>query len=84
MFPIFFGIVGLALLVGLGIWQVQRLTWKNNLIREISESLGAAVAARVAINAETVANSASELPFTRLRDFQIFFIVCFMILSFYY
>ena len=40
MFPSFFGILGMLVLVGLGIWQVQRLAWKNNLIREISESLG--------------------------------------------
>ena len=40
MFPYFFGIIGVLILAGLGIWQVQRLAWKNNLIREISESLG--------------------------------------------
>ena len=40
MFPYFFGILGMLILAGLGIWQVQRLAWKNNLIREISESLG--------------------------------------------
>ena len=40
MFPYFFGILGVLILAGLGIWQVQRLAWKNNLIREISESLG--------------------------------------------
>ena len=40
MFPYVFGILGMLILAGLGIWQVQRLAWKNNLIREISESLG--------------------------------------------
>ena len=40
MFPYLFGILGVLILAGLGIWQVQRLAWKNNLIREISESLG--------------------------------------------
>ncbi|CUK04945.1 hypothetical protein RUE5091_02654 [Ruegeria denitrificans] len=35
LFPLIFGIVGLAILLSLGAWQVQRLTWKEDLLAEI-------------------------------------------------
>ena len=39
IFPFFFGLIGLIILLGLGKWQVERLAWKNSLIAEISESI---------------------------------------------
>lgn len=33
--PLLFGIVGCAVLVSLGIWQVQRLEWKQGILAEI-------------------------------------------------
>ncbi len=35
IFPVFFGLIGLLILLGLGQWQVERLTWKNALTSEI-------------------------------------------------
>ena len=37
-----FGLAGLALLVGLGIWQVQRLAWKEGVLAEIEARISAA------------------------------------------
>ena len=37
-----FGIVGVAILLGLGVWQVQRLGEKRALIAEIETRLAAA------------------------------------------
>jgi len=39
IFPSLFGLFGILILLALGIWQVQRLAWKNKLIGEISRSL---------------------------------------------
>jgi len=39
IFPFFFGLIGLIILLGLGKWQVERLAWKNSIITEISESV---------------------------------------------
>ena len=39
IFPFFFGLIGLIILLGLGKWQVERLDWKNSIIAEISESV---------------------------------------------
>jgi surfeit locus 1 family protein len=36
-----FGLVGAAILVALGVWQVQRLTWKQGLIADIEARLAA-------------------------------------------
>lgn len=33
--PLFFGILGTAVLLTLGFWQVQRLTWKETILAEI-------------------------------------------------
>ncbi|MEL7461503.1 MAG: SURF1 family protein [Pseudomonadota bacterium] len=35
MFPILFGLLGVGVLTGLGVWQLQRLAWKENLLAEI-------------------------------------------------
>ncbi len=39
IFPFFFGLIGLIILLGLGKWQVERLAWKNSIITEISKSV---------------------------------------------
>lgn len=33
--PLLFGVIGAAILIALGVWQVQRLAWKEGLIAEI-------------------------------------------------
>lgn len=40
--PFLFGLVGAALLVGLGVWQLQRLAWKQGVLAEISTRIAAA------------------------------------------
>jgi surfeit locus 1 family protein len=42
LWPSLFAAAGVALLVGLGVWQVQRLHWKEGLIAARQASLGAA------------------------------------------
>ena len=37
--PTIFAIVGVALLVGLGIWQLDRKVWKENLIANLNTRL---------------------------------------------
>lgn len=41
-FPVLIGIVGVAVLLALGVWQVQRLTWKRAILAEIDGRIGAA------------------------------------------
>jgi len=36
IFPIFLGLAGCAVLLALGIWQVQRLAWKEGVLAEIA------------------------------------------------
>jgi surfeit locus 1 family protein len=38
---VIFGLVGTAVLVGLGVWQLQRLEWKEGLIAELETRLSA-------------------------------------------
>lgn len=40
--PLIFGIVGVAILVSLGAWQVRRLEWKSAILAEIDARLAAA------------------------------------------
>ncbi|MFO1143410.1 MAG: SURF1 family protein [Amaricoccus sp.] len=40
--PLLFGVFGVAVLVWLGVWQVQRLAWKTALLAEIDARLAAA------------------------------------------
>jgi surfeit locus 1 family protein len=40
--PLIFGIGGFAILISLGIWQLQRLAWKENVLSEIDARIGAA------------------------------------------
>ena len=39
--PLVFGIVGTAILVALGIWQVQRLEWKEGVLADIEARIAA-------------------------------------------
>lgn len=39
--PLLFGLCGAAVLVGLGVWQVQRLEWKRGVLAEIDARIGA-------------------------------------------
>lgn len=39
LFLLIFGLAGLAILVSLGTWQVQRLAWKEALLAEIDERI---------------------------------------------
>lgn len=38
--PLIFGLVGAAILIGLGSWQVQRLNWKAAVLAEIDARIG--------------------------------------------
>ncbi|TMV15128.1 SURF1 family protein [Arenibacterium halophilum] len=40
-FLIVFGLTGFAVLIGLGIWQVQRLDWKRGILAEIEAKIAA-------------------------------------------
>ena len=39
IFFVFFGLGGFAVLVSLGTWQIQRLTWKQEIIEQIEGGL---------------------------------------------
>ncbi len=41
VFPLLLGVVGVAVLVSLGVWQLQRLEWKENLLAEIEARIAA-------------------------------------------
>lgn len=40
--PLLFGLAGFAALCALGVWQLQRLAWKEGVIAEIESRIGAA------------------------------------------
>ena len=40
-FPILLGLAGLAVLLSLGVWQMQRLAWKEGILAEIDARLSA-------------------------------------------
>jgi surfeit locus 1 family protein len=42
IFPLLLGIAGTAVLVSLGLWQLQRLDWKEGVLAEIEGRIGAA------------------------------------------
>jgi surfeit locus 1 family protein len=37
--PLLFGLIGAAVLVGLGVWQLQRLAWKQDMLGQIEAML---------------------------------------------
>lgn len=37
--PLLFGLIGAGILIGLGLWQMQRLAWKEGILAEISARL---------------------------------------------
>jgi len=41
LFPVLLGVIGCAILIGLGIWQVQRLQWKAAILAEIDARIAA-------------------------------------------
>lgn len=48
-----FGLAGIAVLVSLGVWQMQRLTWKESVLAEIDARIAAKpVALPAAVNAQ--------------------------------
>jgi len=42
IFPLILGIGGAAILIALGLWQMQRLEWKEGVLAEIDSRIGAA------------------------------------------
>ena len=49
IFPLLFGIAGTAVLVSLGLWQLERLAWKEGVISDIEGRIGAAPVAIPAV-----------------------------------
>ncbi|WP_372841418.1 SURF1 family protein [Phaeovulum sp.] len=41
VFPLILGLVGVAILLSLGVWQLRRLEWKESLLAEITAKIGA-------------------------------------------
>lgn len=41
LLPLSFGILGTAILVWLGVWQLQRLEWKQDILNEITDRIAA-------------------------------------------
>ncbi|MDZ4096251.1 MAG: SURF1 family protein [Paracoccaceae bacterium] len=39
--PLLFGLIGAAILIGLGVWQLQRLAWKQGMLAEIDARISA-------------------------------------------
>ena len=54
IFPIILGLGGVAILLSLGIWQVQRLAWKEGVLAEIEARIDAAPVAVPAAATEAV------------------------------
>jgi surfeit locus 1 family protein len=66
IFPLLLGIAGTAVLIALGVWQLQRLAWKEGIIAEIEGRIGAAP---VAIPADPEPERDRYLPVTARGDF---------------
>ncbi|MEM9197782.1 MAG: SURF1 family protein [Pseudomonadota bacterium] len=43
LFVLLIGVLGAAVLIGLGVWQMQRLAWKEGILAEISDRMDAAL-----------------------------------------
>ena len=39
LFPLLMGVVGCGVLIALGVWQVQRLTWKTEILDQITATI---------------------------------------------
>ncbi|WGR62920.1 SURF1 family protein (plasmid) [Paracoccus ferrooxidans] len=51
LFPLIVGVLGCAILVSLGVWQLQRLDWKQGMIAQIQQRIeGAPVALPAAVD----------------------------------
>jgi surfeit locus 1 family protein len=59
--PLIFGLLGAAVLVGLGVWQMQRLEWKEAILADIEARISAAP---VALPAAPDAQADRYLPVT--------------------
>lgn len=57
--PLLFGLIGCAILIALGTWQVQRLDWKRGILADIEARI---VAAPVALPAEPDPDAHRYLP----------------------
>ncbi|MEM9708078.1 MAG: SURF1 family protein [Pseudomonadota bacterium] len=42
LFPVFLGVLGAGILISLGVWQLQRLEWKERVLAEIDAKIAAA------------------------------------------
>lgn len=42
VFPVLLGLIGTGILISLGIWQIERLHWKERLLAQISAKISAA------------------------------------------
>ncbi len=49
IFPLVFGAMGCAILIGLGVWQLQRMEWKAGILAEINGMIGAEPVALMAV-----------------------------------
>jgi surfeit locus 1 family protein len=61
IFPLLLGLIGAAILIGLGVWQLQRLQWKEAKLAEIDAKI---IAAPVALPATPDAVGDKYLPVT--------------------
>lgn len=41
IFPLLLGLIGAGILVGLGVWQMQRLEWKTGILAEVDAKIAA-------------------------------------------
>jgi len=64
--PLIFGLVGVAVLIGLGIWQMQRLVWKEGVLADIEAQISAPP---VPLPAFVNADSDKYLPVVLSGDF---------------
>lgn len=53
IFPVLLGLAGCAILVGLGVWQLERLAWKQAILTEISDRIAASPGPLPAASAAT-------------------------------
>ena len=53
-FPIFIGVLGAAILISLGMWQVQRLDWKQTILADIEAQMLADPVAVIPVSPDPV------------------------------